>query len=86
MEYYQFELSMYFPQKVYFSMSKEELSETLKQTNLSKELQEKLQHYEVVYEAFHNFLKIPVFVAAARSASRTTRFSYSAPNSARALP
>ena len=32
------------------------------------------------------FLKIPVFVAAARSASSTTRLSNSAPSSANALP
>ena len=30
--------------------------------------------------------RTPVFVAEARSASSTTRFSYSAPHSARALP
>ena len=60
MEYYQFKISLYFPKKVHFSLSKEQLKETLGQTNLSPKLREQLEHYEVVYEAFHKFLKIPV--------------------------
>lgn len=39
-----------------------------------------------IWRSGNAFLKIPVLVAAARSASSTTRFSFSFPSSANALP
>ena len=39
-----------------------------------------------IWRSGNAFLNTPVFVAPARSASRTTMFSFSAPSCARALP